>query len=99
VTERFPDLTFDRSTGILKGRGGEIALPPNTVAIFAALWRARGEIVPISEQFGRHHTYNATRKLRGIVARFGLTVRGERGRFCGGYRLVDLQDQNEKVTS
>jgi hypothetical protein len=96
VTERFADLTFDKATGELTGRGHAVSLRPYTVPAFTALWRARGDIVPLSERYGRHRASGMASKLREALARFDLTVEGLGS---GGHRLVDLRAKREGVSS
>jgi hypothetical protein len=97
VSEPFADLTFERATGELTGRGHAVSLRPYTVPAFAALWKAKGDVVPLSARYGRYRASGMAVKLRESIARFDLTVEGVRS--YGGHRLVDLRARKEEATS
>jgi hypothetical protein len=98
MTEPFADLTFERETGEVRGRGHAIALQRVVTPVMAALWRARGDVAPLVDQFGRGKAAYAVRVLRTELARFGLTVAGLNGQ-PGGHGLVDLTWERAKMTS
>lgn len=93
MSEPFADLTWDRSTGEIAGRGHAVSLRPFTVPAFTALWKAKGGVVRLSDRYGHSRANNMAAKLRSALARFDLTVKGENS--YGGHRLVDRRVEKE----
>ena len=98
MSEAFADLCYERSTGILKGRGGEIALPATKARLFDTLWRARrtGGFIEVGEGHPPKTVISSINHLRHDIKRFGLAIEGKAR---VGRRLVDLQGRTEETAS